>query len=126
GVAPELRVQDLERGTRAVAVRRGVDGGHAADAEQRIEAPLRVDRLADSVQRALPLALDVVLDFRRRGIPVVRRAGGGSHDGKAAPLAPPARTDRNRITERRGRGMRLSAPEAARGATRDSLESARS
>ncbi len=43
-VARELRVEDLQRLARAVAMRGRVDRRHAADAEQRIEAPLVVDR----------------------------------------------------------------------------------
>ncbi len=39
-VCRDFRMQDFDRDAAAVSVRRGVDGGHAADAEQHIETPL--------------------------------------------------------------------------------------
>jgi hypothetical protein len=68
GVARELGVQDLERGARAVPVRRRVDARHAADAEQRVEAPLGVDGHPDAGARARLLVSTARLGGRRRRV----------------------------------------------------------
>ena len=52
----DLVVQDLDRADRAVAVRGHVHGGHAADADQRVEPPLAGEHVAQT-----PLAIDLKL-----------------------------------------------------------------
>ena len=51
-IASELGVEELERDAGAVAVGRGVHGGHTADAQQGFELVFPVDRRADARLRA--------------------------------------------------------------------------
>ena len=51
-VAREVDVEDLERRALAVAVRRRVDRGHPADAEERVQVPLAADGLPTRELRA--------------------------------------------------------------------------
>ena len=47
----DVRVQELDGGAVAVAVRRAVDGGHAPHAEERVELPLVAEHFPDAVTR---------------------------------------------------------------------------
>jgi hypothetical protein len=53
-VDAQLRVKKLDGRATAVAVGAGVHGGHAADAEERIEAPLAAQGRADVVAGRQP------------------------------------------------------------------------
>ena len=64
-VVAELRVQHLHRDALAVAVGGGVHGGHPADAEERFEGPLVLQKRADTDTRASRLR--IVVDRGRHG-----------------------------------------------------------
>ena len=69
-IAREIRVQDLERRSLAIPVRRCVDRSHPADAQESVQVPLASDRRPDARRRAV-----VGLPRRRAGLRGVQRFG---------------------------------------------------
>ena len=94
GDRADRRVEDLDGAAHAVPVRRGVDRGHPADAEEPLEAPLVAQRRADPCLRRLHDGIDAggghVESVLGHAKPV-KRARPEEHAGGPACAAPRAR-----------------------------------